>query len=385
MIIRRVPEDFRVEERLTEEAARGIAELPGPGRRFVAYRVTKTSLTTPEASQRLARELKIKSGAVSYAGLKDKHAQTVQHMTADVGRASPLEAPAHVAGPGWSAERVGWTDGSATAGWIAANRFEIVVRGADKGDVRHVRERAARMSGSGEPSTLHLLNLFGEQRFGSARHGEGFAARFLVKGDYESALRLLIGTPARKDSGPRRTFTRVLASKWGRWSEVLAEMPKCAERGAIEALAGGGSFKDAFAALPHFEQTMCVEAYQSWLWNAVAERMASKHASLAALEGIEPPTLGPGLAFEPPWGDAARRVLEAEGVTLEELRLPGLRRPSFGVAARPLVVRATAFRIDGPVPDEFARPRSTKPLAMRLSFELPRGAYATVLLAAFGV
>ncbi len=77
-----------------------------------------------------------------------------------------------------------------------------------------------------------------------------------------------------------------------------------------------------------------------------------------------------------------REVLAAEGIELSKLRVPGLRKPFFGEAPRPLFVRAAAFSISQPEPDELSS-RQDK-LKRTVRFDLPRGAYATVVLRALG-
>lgn len=49
----------------------------------------------------------------------------------------------------------------------------------------------------------------------------------------DAALRLAVGTPARKDLGVRRAFTRTCAAKWGQWKALAAELPPCPERAII--------------------------------------------------------------------------------------------------------------------------------------------------------
>jgi tRNA(Glu) U13 pseudouridine synthase TruD len=67
---------------------------------------------------------------------------------------------------------------------------------------------------------------------------------------------------------------------------------------------------------------------------------------------------------------------------MENLVIPGLRRPFFGESERSLFVRAEGFEQDRPVPDTFDR--TGKRFARTLRFSLPRGAYATVVLRALG-
>lgn len=384
MVIRRLPEDFLVDERLVEEVRSGISELPGPDRRIALYRLSKRSLSTPEAVGKIAKAIGVRASEVSYAGLKDKHAVTNQHVTIGGlhGRVWETARIGRFDSDGCEAVRVGWKRETARASWIDHNRFEIVVRSLSIADAEAIRARLDGMRAACGGGGIVLPNLFGEQRFGSARHGHGFAARAMLAGDYEGALRLLIGTPARKDSGVRREFTRVLAEHWGDWATAVRMLPVCPERRAIEILAEGGEARDAFDALPSLTKSMAVEAYQSWLWNRVATRVLERKdaGGRGAVEGVEIPTFGPGLVLEGVWADAAREVLHDEGLDPERMRLPGLRRPVFGVVCRRLCVSAFDVEVSEPFADETSPERSSKPCAMRLGFCLPRGSYATVLI-----
>src|SRR5215467_11086232 len=66
------PEDFRVEE-LTDAR-------PGSSGRYTFYRLTKRDLGTIEAVEAIRRRWNLSGRRVSYAGLKDRHAQTVQYL-----------------------------------------------------------------------------------------------------------------------------------------------------------------------------------------------------------------------------------------------------------------------------------------------------------------
>jgi tRNA(Glu) U13 pseudouridine synthase TruD len=85
--------------------------------------------------------------------------------------------------------------------------------------------------------------------------------------------------------------------------------------------------------------------------------------------------------LEGAWGRAARDVLAAEGLTIDRLRIPGLRRPAFSEAARPLFAAASGATVTASEPDYLGRAGRLK---RTLRFNLPRGAYATVLLRALG-
>ncbi|MCE2966323.1 MAG: tRNA pseudouridine(13) synthase TruD [Phycisphaerales bacterium] len=418
MTIRRQPEDFVVIERLLASAMAGWRDAPGEETPHAVYRLEKRSLTTPEAVSHLAKALGTRAGLIEHGGLKDKHACTTQHVSLrpeQAGRVRSLSAK--VQGQGWSAERIGWSGRALDASMIEGNEFVIVVRDLRPADVDTLNARAdlLNIGPSRSEATLRIVNYFGAQRFGSARHGQGFVARALIAGEFERALRLSIATPARKDMGRQREFTRAAATKWGQWEVLARELPAMPERRAIEVLARGGAMWEAYAALPHALTQMHVEAFQSHLWNATARRMVEAHAAsmkpvegkaeaflraddefgemlfLSAADvpeawnGLEVPTLSPEVRLagcSSAWHAAAVAALRDEGLAdTGELRIEHVRRPTFGSANRPLLTLARGFAMSPPERDELGSARAGK---RTLRFALPRGSYATVVLRALG-
>lgn len=412
MIIRRFPEDFRVRELLSADFSASIAPLkegspPPADHPHAVYLLEKSSLTTPEATSQLAAAFKARAGLVEYAGLKDKHAVTAQHVS--VKWASPERdgaPPERIERERWTAVLLGFSPRPIAADCIECNRFKVVVRGASRADVGQVRARARALTEAGSEASAVIVNYFGEQRFGSARHAEGFIALSLLRGNFEEALRLAIATPARKDTGKKRVFTRAAAKHWGNFKTLARALPSCPERAAIEALAEGKDFKDAFAALPAFLQQISIEAYQSHLWNRIAARVAA-HAvppaklftaadeagplifpDAAALPAdrfdLDLPLPAPDAIPPSTWKSVYEQVLAEDGLTLDRMKIPGIRRPFFGAAPRSLLVRASALSLGKAEPDETASKTSPKNLKFSVEFDLPRGAYATVVLRALG-
>ena len=412
MAIRTLPQDFTVEERLTPEFAASLAVGPSPAHPVAIYRLDKQSLTTPDACAGLARALGLAPGRVTWAGLKDKHAKTHQHVGALGLDQFPTPAPGSLQGRGWFARLVGWAPRAPDAADILANHFEITIRDLTPESVALLESRARELAAAGG---LLLANYFGAQRFVSARHGQGFAGSALARGDFAEAVRLLIAAPARKDVGPRRIVTRLAAQHWGRWDdlrEALRSDPRAApsavpEARALSVLLGGGSAMEAFAALPHLTQSFAVEAFQSHLWNRTVASMIQAHAASLGREAlIALDDFGP-LAFLPardlptdwlgwsvpmlssqsvpgkPWGEHAKAVLAGEGLTLGQLRVQGLRRPKFEHVPRPLMVEAQGFALSPSEPDPLAAAGSGR-LLVRARFALRRGSYATVVLRAIG-
>jgi tRNA pseudouridine13 synthase len=419
MTLRKTPADFLVDETLAFHVRASFATTWSPETPHAIYRVRKEALTTPEAAHFLCKSLQLKAGSAEYAGLKDKHAITTQHFSVLISDARAPSLPTKLEQPRFSATLLGFSDSHLRAEAIEKNTFTLTVRDLSRQDVGLMNDRArllrinttantAAASSETEPTSLRLLNYFGDQRFGSARHHQGFAAQHLVKGNFEEAVKLLIATPARKDTGARRQFTRLAITHWGDWQQLMTLLPKMPERAAIETLAAGGSFKHAFTALPNLVQTLCIEAYQSHLWNESARFLARSHAAAkriellradddfgellflpaatlhASWEHLALPMPSPTLSRESPCIDIIDEVLRKEGLRLDQLAIPGLRRPFFGDAQRPLTTTASNFSMSPAEKDELAKERSPKHLKRRVSFDLPRGSYATVVMRALG-
>lgn len=411
MTIRRTPEDFRVDEVNTTAFHGSLATERSASHPFAAYQLEKISLATPDALGLIARTLRVPRDCVAAAGLKDRHAITSQVVTVDgaaLRGGAPTEVHAGPNDPAWRMRRLGFTHRAADATIIARNAFRIVMRGLSKRESDELARRATTLASTSNPTqTLLVANYFGDQRFGSARHGQGFVARALIEGNFEEALRLAIGTPARKDSGTVRALTRGLATYWGNWPAALRAIPRMPERGAVETLARGGSFKDAFQALPKFTQEICVEAYQSYLWNAivrelshaVAETTAQRayeaedifgamifpraSALTPAFRALQIPLPSPRAEMPECLSEIVAGILADEGIALASLRIPGLDRPWFGGGSRPFIAEVRDFMLSEPYHDDFAG-SSPANLAVTVSFTLPKGAYATVVLRSLG-
>src|ERR1700736_4400320 len=108
MILKQAPEDFQVEE-LTD-----VQPDTGP---FSLYRLEKQGWTTPDALQAVRRRWKLDLRRLSYGGLKDRHAWTVQFLTIFHG---PRRRLTH---HGISLEYLGQVPAPYTSQDIRANRF----------------------------------------------------------------------------------------------------------------------------------------------------------------------------------------------------------------------------------------------------------------------
>jgi tRNA pseudouridine13 synthase len=314
--IRACPEDFVVDEV-------PLYEPSGEGgHTFV--RIEKRQRTTEEAVRQLARAAGVSARDIGYAGRKDRGAVTRQWISVP-GLAPELAETFELDGVR-VLEAIAHGHKLRT-GQLRANRFQIRVRGVS--DALEARAAAAlqRLVATGMP------NRFGAQRFG--REGR----------NAERALAALRGERVRVDRRALRFLFSALQSEV--FNRVLAEraLPLDAvELGDVaQVCESGGLF--------------------------VVEDLAAEAPRAAKFEIS---ATGPifGTKMKAPTGEVARReaeALEAVGVPSAEswqlprgVRLRGARRP---------------FRVR---PEQAELRREDD--AVVVSFELPTGSYATVLL-----
>lgn len=200
-ILRATPEDFLVEEQIPYT-------LAGTGE-HLWVKIRKRGLNTEQVAKHLARLAGITRREVGYAGMKDRHAVTVQWFSLYLpGRADPR----------WGELPEGLTllesmrhSRKLKVGALSGNRFVIVLRDC-QGDRDALLRRVEEASLRGVP------NYFGEQRFGHAG-GNIAAARAMFSGKPTVCDRKQSGiylSAARSFLFNQVLARRVVAATWDR-------------------------------------------------------------------------------------------------------------------------------------------------------------------------
>ncbi|MBI2891083.1 MAG: tRNA pseudouridine(13) synthase TruD [Nitrospirae bacterium] len=372
------------------------------GSAHAVLRLSKQGLSTLEAVQVLARLWRVPAGRIHVAGQKDKYAVTEQVISVDTdaGRIRLPVGPERPESQPDGRLRVAYlsrAERPVGPDLLEGNRFEVVIRDIPPMET----EKLARAYT--EVLNLGFVNYFGEQRFGSARHGRGFFARELVRGREEEALRLFLATPSRKDRSRLKAFKNRVRARWGDWDACLAGAPRAPERNLILYLRNHPKdFRGAVQHVPRSLLSLFLSAYQSHLWNetlrryltvAYGPRMAlfpfrnelvrwafyrvMPDTVFEELRGEVLPSIDRRVELpEGAAGEVMRSVLAEEGVQQRDFALPWLRGAFFKSVSRRMVVVPEDFEIDPPGDDEVYERR--RKVAMR--FTLPPGSYATVLL-----
>lgn len=375
------PEDFYVEEL--------AAAAPGDTGRYVLYRLTKKSIGTIEAIQAICHRWNLAGQRLSYGGLKDRHAVTSQFVTIADG---PLKS---LHDRNFDLIPVSRSPKPFGPGSFRGNRFQIVIRDLDPGETEHASAAILSLECDGLP------NYFDDQRFGSVGNSNQFIAHAWLQGDFERALYLALAEPNPHDRSAVKAQKAVIGGLWGRWAEAKAHLERSSARSIVTYLVDHpADFRGAFARIRHELRSLYFSAFQSHLWNLILARRIEQvidpdHRVVVALKlgrfpfprGIDPsqvkalsevPLPLPCARVPAPDGElshATNEVLAGFQLSWAQLRVKYLKDVFFSKGSRPCLVFPEKLEHEIRS-DEFHRGRQ----ALRLSFELPRGSYATILV-----
>jgi tRNA pseudouridine13 synthase len=376
--IKELPGDFVVEELAPPPSGRGPLSV---------YRLEKSGITTIDAVALVAREFALRRDRIRHGGLKDRHARTTQHVWVEGGPERSL------AGKDATLTFLGKSDAPPA---ITGNRFSIVLRDLVPSEAARLGDAARATAADGVP------NYFDSQRFGSARHGEGFAGKRFVQRRYEEALQLHFTRPSPFDSESRRTRMLSFRRHWGQWETCLQKAATRTEDHFFSYLMRRrGDFKGATKVIERSMLALLMHTYQSWLWNEAVKRLLKRDLPsdvvmparylgglllfyrfipadmLARWRSLQVPLL----AYRTRFADAAvegaySEVLRAERITQEEFKAPGHNLPYMKGQDRSLLLVPACLEAGAPEADE-RHPARQKAF---LRFELPRGGYATLIV-----
>ncbi|MEW4526146.1 tRNA pseudouridine(13) synthase TruD [Maioricimonas sp. JC845] len=381
MKLKQVPEDFLVDELSSRK--------PAQKGTFSLYRLTKQSLGTPEAVDRIARAWKVPRQRISWGGLKDRHGITTQMLTIQRGPARDLERN------GLQLEFLGLTGKPFTAADLKGNRFRITLRSLESDQADQTVADLETVSRHGVP------NYFDDQRFGSVGSSGEFVARSWIAGDYERALWLALADPHPYDRSAEKQQKTILRDNWGDWSTCKQELDRSHRRSVITYLCDHPTgFRKAFALVRPDMRSLYLSAFQSMLWNRIlADELTEQcppadlrslalklgnvpcHITLTGparkeLPALQIPLPSGRMKLQPgPLRDRIDAIVAEQGLTIPEVKVKFPRDCFFSRALRPalLMPQKATGDIDG---DELATGRKK----VVLDFELPPGAYATMVV-----
>jgi tRNA pseudouridine13 synthase len=385
------PEDFLVDELPAYQPC-------GSGEHLYLL-VQKRGMSTMEMIRVLADHFRVRPDRVGYAGLKDKHAITRQVVSIHIPGKKPEDFPM------LEHDKIAilWTDlhsNKLRPGHLRGNRFSVRIRNVKPTDVIIAQRVLKTLQAHGVP------NRFGEQRFGMLMNNH-LIGRHLIAGDYDAAVQELLGPNAAFPEFNKEARAHFAS---GNFNEAKRHYPDAArtELKVLHRLSQGRDPRAAIRALDETTIGYYLSAFQSAVFNAVLDArvlagtlgtlrpgdLAIKRENLAVFavdEAVaqDPTTQSRLQALDigpsgPMWGPEMMRAggetdrrevacLAALGLVPEQLASADLltRRAMEG-KRRPLRIPLIDPEVEGGVDEHGAY--------VRCAFELPRGAFATVVM-----
>lgn len=382
MRIKFQPEDFIVRE---------CTSLPiGDEGDYNVYLLEKRMWNTIDALQYLARKNNLSMKAFSYGGRKDRYAITTQHITVEkaflsldtgldnlkltyLGRAKKPFGPYDITG----------------------NKFIIVLRDLTEEESNSIRKNFIDISRYGFP------NYFGEQRFGSYDKNLGFFGEKFLKAHYNGAIKCALCSIHPQDSKEEKERKHFFYQHWGDFSLCYTKAKTPLEKTLFKTLAKEPKkFLSAIHKMPIHDVSLYFSAYQSFLWNKMLNMIMLKYtpgdiykirikdweyATYKKLENhvfsyfstLKMPT--PGL-FPYFMNDEVEEIYDAvlkeEGLHQGRFNFRHYRKVIIKSFQREVIVIPEDPNL-GPLESDEYFPKRFK---LKITFRLPKGAYATTLL-----
>ncbi|MFW6305280.1 MAG: tRNA pseudouridine(13) synthase TruD [Candidatus Saliniplasma sp.] len=217
---------------------------------------------------KLAKELGISRDDIAFSGTKDKRAVTIQWMSfkTEPDRVKDIDISDVKINDIRKSHR------TLHLGMHKGNDFKIIIR-----DMRVESEKAVELANRTGGTIIEeggFPNWFGIQRFGALRPITHEVGRYIVKGDYEKAVKTYIANPIEGENEECKKARSYLERTWDH-EGALDIYPQNLhfERSIIKYLKNNPEdYISSLKKLPRNLRMMFVHAYQSYLFN----RMVSK-------------------------------------------------------------------------------------------------------------
>ena len=227
--------------------------------RFIHLAVQKMGFNTMDVASLLGSLLRLPRHLVSYAGLKDKRAVTIQRMSI------PKNALAELRELELSRiwiRKLEYARHQVQIGELWGNKFTILVKESEvpNDEALHIAETIRKTP---------LLNYFGVQRFGVVRPFTHLVGKALLKKDYAAAIKFILTSTSEYESETLKEL-RIELSKEEIDPLIVDQLPKDLKHERTIALhlsKHPGEYERAFSKISPRLQALFIHSYQSYLFN----------------------------------------------------------------------------------------------------------------------
>ncbi|MBM9579620.1 tRNA pseudouridine(13) synthase TruD [Leptospira sp. 201903070] len=264
--LKQSPEDFQVEEILKPDWLKESGK-------WTIFRLKKSGWNTLDALQGIAKESHVSLNEIGYAGKKDRHATTIQHISAEQILQVPKELSSVL-----KLETIGRGTRPLTPEANAGNRFVLTLRNLIEREEDMIRRNFEKVSISG------FINYYDSQRF-SRFHPEFRLPIFpYLQGDPETSLKLLLTDPFPGEKKQARDRKKELQKLWGNWgaceklsgtkleSRIFSLLKR--EKNLTQKV-----YSESISLFPEEELLMLLSSLQSLVWNEFVSELLSSESS----------------------------------------------------------------------------------------------------------
>lgn len=379
--IKREHEGFKVLELVTDYLVQNVSESFDDQHRYPLYVLEKKGADSNHALFEIEQKFHLR---LRVMGIKDAKALTKQYAGSEKSMKDP---PVELATEHTRLYLEGFTPKPITKEYLAGNEFEIKIYGANHADIEAF-----------VPEIQKIGNFYGLQRFGSERLVTHLIGREIVKRKFDTAVQLLLSYTTEYDT-PASKEIRQKSADPANYRQLLKSLPRGMdiERQVMSALAGGRDAISALRSIPITIRRLFVQAYQGFLFNRCLSGACLEGADLLRPEpgdlcfemegpftfgrivkfenankkhGAVPAIRMAGHTFQPGKGrfeNITQVILEEEGVIPKDFYIKEMQELSQPGGFRQAPLWCTGFEYG-------------KDLPLSISFKLPKGSYATVLL-----
>jgi tRNA pseudouridine13 synthase len=374
-VVQEITQRGRILERDTRYTAADLDEKESPEGKFTTFVLQKRQWNTVQALVSLAKATGHGKKSVGYAGTKDRNAVTVQ--LASIYGITPDQL-ALVTLKDISINGA-WRSDGVNMGSNIGNAFRISV--SDPASPERAEETIAQLDGK-------MPNYFDRQRFGSRLNNAKIGLE-IMRSNFEDAAMLFLTDPSWERNKDAVSARKRLSDE-REFGEALSYFPRYLknERYLLQHLErDGNDYAGAIRRLPRGISLMFIHAVQSLIFNLEVEDRVREQDLESGLwcrsnfygfpEADSPVSEKADFPISPLIGyetkdaqisDRAREALDSLNITKESFKIKGMPELSMRGAFRPIVA---------PVKSLSANAEGDRLL---LSFSIPSGSYATVLI-----
>lgn len=365
-----IPENFLVNEILPDKSIASPANDFGEAANglFIHCLLQKRLIDTPGAVKLLSKELHIPNEWIGYAGLKDAKGITYQRISIFN---SHLQEIKNLQFNNFSLSHFKRKKYEVNLGDLWGNRFTITLNKLPISESHDLSPEEITSSLQNFQNAL-FPNFFGLQRFGGSRPVSHLLGKYILKKDFEKAVKTYLTTISEFESDKVTQLRKNLAQNWD-YKAFLEQIPKNFHYEIVLAKSLVNNPNNYFKALNGISLRMrklFVNSYQSYIFNELlSEYLNSFHSESDIIK--EFPLVSPTASFNclPDYLQKHLDFLLAN----DDISLDDFKKSSFSFGTKKLRYRKTFISLE-----DFQFQIEEEKVIVR--FSLPKSTYATMII-----